>query len=243
VYEGTHGPVSGTAEYLVGQLGSREMGGSYYTLSDENNYMIWTVLKSCHERGWVYKGADAMPWCPRCSTGISQHEIVTEGYKELTHTSVYVKYPLREHEGSLLIWTTTPWTLTSNVAVAVHPELDYVKIKFEGDILYLSKVTVSSALQKKEYELLEEFKGADLEGWTYDGPFDDLELPREMGAHEAHRVIFWKEVGEDEGTGIVHIAPGAGKEDLELGKLYGLPIVAPLDEYGVFIDGLGWPCL
>ena len=120
-YVGSKGPVKGSAEYLVGQLGMPEMGGSYYTFSDENNYMIWKALKSCHDRGWIFLGADAMPWCPRCSTGISQHEIVTEGYQEVTHTSVYVLFRLKEHEGSLLIWTTTPWTLTSNVAAAVHP--------------------------------------------------------------------------------------------------------------------------
>ena len=240
VYQGTHGPVEGSAEWLVGQLGSRKMGGSYYTFSDENNYMIWSVLKSCHERGWIYKGSDSMPWCPRCSTGISQHEIVTEGYKELTHTSVYVKFPLREHDGNLLIWTTTPWTLTSNVAVAVHPELDYVKVRFEGEMLYLSKGTLQTAFNRKEYEILEEFKGEKLEGWTYKGPYDELETPKRMNVPEAHRVIFWDEVGEDEGTGMVHIAPGAGKEDLELGKELGLPVVAPLDEYGVFLDGFGW---
>ncbi len=92
-YIGSHGPVTGTAEYIVGQLGMPQIGGSYYTLSDENNYMIWTALKSCHDRGWIYRGQDSMPWCPRCSTGISQHEIVTEGYKEITHTTVFVKFP------------------------------------------------------------------------------------------------------------------------------------------------------
>ncbi len=240
VYQGTYGPVQGTAESLVGLLGSRLTGGSYYTLSDENNYMIWAVLKSCHDRGWIYKGADSMPWCPRCSTGISQHEIVTEGYRELTHTSVYVKFPLRGREGALLIWTTTPWTLTSNVAAAVHPDLDYVKIRYDDEILYLSKGTQASVFPKGGFEVLEELKGAHMEGWSYDGPFDELELPQGLGAPSAHRVIFWNEVGEAEGTGIVHIAPGAGKEDLELGKMYGLPTVAPLDEFGVFINGLGW---
>jgi isoleucyl-tRNA synthetase len=136
-YVGTHGPVEGTAEELVGKLGSQEMGGSYYTLSDENNYMIWTVLKNLHQRGWIYKGADSMPWCPRCSTGISQHEIVTEGYRELTHPSVYVRFPLRGREGSLLIWTTTPRTLPSKVAVAVHPELEYVKVMYQKEVFYL----------------------------------------------------------------------------------------------------------
>jgi len=99
---------------------------SYYTMSDENNYTIWHFLKTCHERGWIYKGHDVMPWCPRCGTGISEHEIVTEGYQERTHLSVFVHFPLSDEENaSLLAWTTTPWTLAANVAAAVHPELDY----------------------------------------------------------------------------------------------------------------------
>ena len=239
-YVGTHGPVTGTAEELVGKLGSREMGGSYFTFSDENNYMIWTVLKNLHQRGWIYRGFDSMPWCPRCSTGISQHEIVTEGYKELTHTSVYVKFSLRGMEGSLLIWTTTPWTLTSNVAVAVHPDLVYVKVKHDGEVLYLSKGTLQSVFPGGDHEVLQELEGSDLVGWKYDGPYDELELPKGLGAPEAHTVISWNEVGESEGTGMVHIAPGAGKEDFELGVEYGLPVVAPLDEFGVFVAGLGW---
>jgi isoleucyl-tRNA synthetase len=240
VYQGTHGPVYNTAEALVGNLGSREMGGSYFTLSDENNYMIWAVLKNLHQRGLIYKGTDSMPWCPRCSTGISQHEIVTEGYKELTHPSIYLKFPLRKKEGNLLIWTTTPWTLTSNVAVAVHPELDYVKVEYDNEILYLSKGTLGSVFPKGDYEILEELKGSAMKGWSYDGPYDEFELPRKLGVPKAHRVIFWEEVGETEGTGIVHIAPGAGKEDFELGIQYGLPVVAPLDEFGMFIEGLNW---
>ncbi len=240
-YVGSKGPVSGTAEYLVGQLGMPELGGSYYTFSDENNYMIWSMLKSCHERDWVYLGADAMPWCPRCSTGISQHEIVTEGYQEVTHTSVYVLFRLKDREGSLLIWTTTPWTLTSNVGAAVHPELDYVKIKYRDEIIYLSKGALKLAIQdQKNVEILGEIKGEEMDGWKYHGPFDDLTRIKEMGVPEAHRVIMWNEVGEEEGTGIVHIAPGAGKEDLELGKEYGFPAPAPLDEFGVIGEGFDW---
>jgi len=240
-YVGSKGPVKGPAEYLVGQLGSPEMGGSYYTFSDENNYMIWSALKSCHERGWIYLGADAMPWCPRCGTGISQHEIVTEGYKEITHTSVYVLFRLKDREGSLLIWTTTPWTLSCNVAAAVHPELTYVKIKYRDEILYLSKGALKSAIpDHKHVEILGELKGGEMDGWTYYGPFDELPKNIELGVPDAHRVIMWDEVGEEEGTGIVHIAPGAGKEDLELGRKYGLPIVAPLDEFGVIVEGFGW---
>src|SRR4030042_3378008 len=203
-YVGSRGPVRGTAEWLVGQLGMPELGGSYYTLSDENNYMIWRMLKSCHERGWIYLGADAMPWCPRCSTGISQHETVTEGYRELTHTSVYVLFRLRDREGSLLIWTTTPWTLTCNVAAAVHPDLTYVKARYRDQVLYLSKGTLKAAIQdQKNVEVLGELKGKEMEGWRYSGPYDDLPVIREMGVPEAHRVIMWAAVGEEEGTGIV----------------------------------------
>ena len=239
-YRSARGPVIGTAESLIGRLGSLETGGSYFTLSDENNYAIWSALKSCHERGWIYKGRDSMPWCPRCSTGISQHEIVTEGYREITHTSVYMEFHLRERDGSLLIWTTTPWTLTSNVAVAVHPDLDYVRVRHDGEVLYLSKGTLDSVFPDGGYEVLGELKGAEMDGWSYDGPYDELETPSRLGAPEAHRIIMWEEVGETEGTGLVHIAPGAGKEDLELGRKYGLPAVAPLDEFGVFIEGFGW---
>jgi len=240
-YVGSKGPVKGSAEYLVGNLGMPELGGSYYTFSDENNYMIWSALKSCHERGWVYLGADAMPWCPRCSTGISQHEIVTEGYQEVTHTSVYVLFRLKDQDGSLLIWTTTPWTLTSNVAAAVHPELDYVKVKYRDEVLYLSKGALKSAIpDQKNVEILGELKGAEMEGWKYTGPYDELTKIKELGVPDVHQVIMWEEVGEEEGTGIVHIAPGAGKEDLMLGREHGFPAPAPLDEFGVIIDGFDW---
>ncbi|RJS90391.1 isoleucine--tRNA ligase [Candidatus Bathyarchaeota archaeon] len=239
--QGPQGPVTGRVEMLVGRLGSPELGGSYFTFSDENNYMIWAFLKKCHERGLIYKGRDVMPWCPRCSTALSQHEIVTEGYREITHPSVFVKFPLRGREGeSLLIWTTTPWTLTSNVAVAVHPDLTYVKVRREGEILYLAKGTLPSVFPDGDYQVLEELRGAEMEGWIYDGPFDELPAEQRSGAVEAHRVILWEEVSEEEGTGLVHIAPGCGKEDFELSKRYGLPAVAPLDDFGVFIEGFGW---
>jgi hypothetical protein len=116
-------------------------------MADENNYSIWLFLKQCHDRGLIYRGIDSMPWCPRCSTGISHHEIATEGYEDITHTSMYVKLPLIERPGeSLLIWTTTPWTLPANVAAEVHPDLTYVRVRQGDDVLILSKGTVASAL-------------------------------------------------------------------------------------------------
>ncbi len=235
--QGPHGPVTDTVEMIVGRLGSPELGGSYLTLSNENNYTIWTALKKCHERGWVYKGNDVMPWCPRCSTALSEHEIVTEGYRELTHPGLTVTFPLRGREGEyLLVWTTTPWTLTSNVAAAVHPDLTYVRVRQGDKVLYLAKGLLPTL--DGGYEVLAELPGREMEGWTYDGPFDELLIQQAHGGPAAHRVILWDEVSEIEGTGIVHIAPGCGKEDLEMGREFGLPAIAPLDEFGVFVEGL-----
>ncbi|MBI2724360.1 MAG: isoleucine--tRNA ligase [Chloroflexi bacterium] len=211
---------------------------SYYTNSDENNYTIWLFLKRCWDQGWVYKGHDTIPWCPRCATGLSEHEIVTEGYREVTHESVYVKFPLLERPGeSLLVWTTTPWTLPANVAAAVHPELTYVKVRqtqADGtvDVLYLSKGALKTAV-RGESDVLSEHPGADLVGLTYRGPFD--ELPAQQGI--THRVIEWRDVSDEEGTGIVHIAPGCGKEDFALSKEHDLAVIAPSDDEGIYVDG------
>ncbi len=235
---GPQGPVTDTVEQIVGRLGLPELGGSYFTFSNENNYMIWTFLKRCWERGWLYKGTDVMPWCPRCATGISQHEIATEGYQERTHPSVILRFPLRGRPSeSLLVWTTTPWTLTSNVAAAAGPKLTYVRVRQGDEVFYLSKGTLHQL--SGPYEVLEEMMGTALEGWTYDGPFDELEAQREAGGPQAHRVVLWDEVGEAEGTGIVHIAPGCGAEDFALSREYNLPAIAPLDEEGYFIPGFG----
>ncbi|WP_420630715.1 isoleucine--tRNA ligase [Candidatus Leptofilum sp.] len=253
IIQGPNGPISGTVEQLVGMLGLPEVGGSYFTFSNENNYMIWRFLKMCRDNGWLYKGTDVMPWCARCGTGISQHEIVTDGYFEVTHDSVFVKFPIVSKtsvffektdvsQEALLVWTTTPWTLTSNVAAAVGPELDYVKVQHEdGWTYYLAEEAAKNTLIGK-YEVVGKLKGEELVGWEYRGPFD--ELPAAMGAFAeagyTHRVITWKEVGADEGTGIVHIAPGCGAEDFQLSKEHDLPIIAPLNESGVYIAGFDW---
>ncbi len=257
------GPVTDTIEQIVGRLGLPDLGGSYFTFSNENNYMIWTFLKKCWEKGWLYRGADVMPWCPRCATAISQHEIVTDGYAELTHRSVTLRFPLLEENGqrrlednlpaSLLVWTTTPWTLTSNIAAAVGPDLDYVKVRQGEEVLYLSKGTLHMLLG--EYQILAELKGAHMLGWRYAGPFDELPAAQKPGGHtvlrelvkdvtlnavQAHRVIAWEEVGETEGTGIVHIATGCGAEDFALGREHGFPLIAPLDDEGTFVEGFDW---
>ncbi|PIZ58545.1 isoleucine--tRNA ligase [bacterium (Candidatus Torokbacteria) CG_4_10_14_0_2_um_filter_35_8] len=213
-----------------------DWGNSYYTMSDENNYTIWHFLKTCHEKGWLYKGHDVVPWCPRCGTAISQHEILTEEYKELTHKSVYVRLPIKNRKNEyLLIWTTTPWTLTSNVAVAVNPELNYVKVKQNDNIYYLLEKAVSCL--EGEYKIERKLKGKELIGLEYKGLFDDLPEVREK--RPKHIVIVWDEISEEEGTGLVHIAPGCGEEDFQLSKEHNLVAIAPIDEEGKFVKGFG----
>jgi len=245
--EGPAGPVTDTVEMLVGRLGSKEVGGSYFTFSNENNDLIWGFLAECHRRGWLYKGHDTMPWCARCGTGLSQAEI-NEGYQDRDDPGLTIRLPLLDRPGeSLLVWTTTPWTLTSNVAAAVGDDLRYVKVQQGDEAFWLAKGTLKQALVGP-FQVVEERAGAELVGWRYAGPYDDLPAVKAAfakGAHDEpdrpyeHRVVAWDEVGEDEGTGIVHVAPGCGAEDFQLGKRLGLPVVAPLDEAGIILDGFG----
>jgi isoleucyl-tRNA synthetase len=238
--QGTDGPVTDTVEMLVGRLGMPEVGGSYFTFSNENNDLIWGFLAEVHRRGWLYKGHDTMPWCARCGTGLSQTE-VNEGYQDKDDPGLTVRFPLIDRPGeSLLVWTTTPWTLTSNVAAAVGENLRYVKVRQGDDLFWLGKGTLKTALQGP-FQVEEELAGRDLVGWRYEGPFDELPAVRaafEPDGYE-HRIVAWSEVGEDEGTGIVHIAPGCGAEDFQLGKALGLPVIAPLDESGIVLAGFG----
>ncbi len=239
--EGPGGPVTDTVEMLVGRLGMPDVGGSYFTFSNENNDLIWGFLAECHRRGWIYRGHDTMPWCPRCGTGLSQMEM-NEGYQEREDPGLTVRLPLVDRPGeALLVWTTTPWTLAANVAAAVGPDLRYVRVRQGGDQLWLGKGTLRQALQGP-FEVLEERSGADLAGWRYTGPYDDLPAIRDAFADAGyeHRVVTWSDVGEDEGTGIVHIAPGCGAEDYQLGVSLGLPVVGPIDEDGRYYPGFGW---
>jgi isoleucyl-tRNA synthetase len=213
---------------------------SYFTYSDLNISHIWHVLKLCQEKGWLYKGHRSMPWCARCGTALSQHEMTaTNSYREMTHQAVFVRFPIegRKNE-SFLVWTTTPWTLAANVAVAVHPDLDYVRAKVGDEVLILSRGTSGSAL-RSDATILETVRGRDLVGLRYRGPFDE-ELPAARESVPGHRVIAWKDVGEAEGTGMVHIAPGCGAEDFALSKSEKLPVLVPIDEMARYVKGYGW---
>ncbi len=240
---GAHGPVTAPAELLAGRLGSPEIGGSYFTFSDENNDLIWRFLAECHRRGWLYKGTDSMPWCARCGTGISQHEM-TEGYADRDDPSLYFAFDLVDRPGEQLIaWTTTPWTVPANVAAAVHPDVDYELVEFDGRRLWMAAARRAATLGggAPRASVIERRKGAELVGWRYRGAFDALPAVTaalgEGGA--AHRVVSWSEVGAEEGSGIVHIAPGCGSEDHALGRSEGLPSIAPIDESGIYLEGFG----
>jgi len=237
---------------------------SYFTMSEENNYSIWRFLHTCHEQKQIYKSHDVMPWCGRCGTGLSQMEL-SEGYRAVLHTAVFVAFPLREKPGeALLVWTTTPWTLTSNVAAAVSATMTYLRVKAGARIYYVAKsnweaareqpatpahgqaappnlmplkAVVRQVAEGKEPEILGEVLGSALVGLTYEGPYDHLEAVGNVG--EVHRVVAWDHVTEGEGSGIVHIAPGCGGDDYRLGNTENLPKIAPLLETGEFKPGFG----
>jgi isoleucyl-tRNA synthetase len=204
-----------------------DWGNDYFTFSDTNIEYIWKFLKRVHEQGWLYLGHRSTEWCPRCGTSISQHEL-TGSYVDRADPSLYVRFPLLDRPGeSVVVWTTTPWTLPANVAAAVNPEADYGR-RLNGEWV--------AAPRYPDERFGEILKGADLVGWRYRGPFDAL--PAASGVE--HRVIPWDEVTLDEGTGIVHIAPGCGREDFELSRVNDLPVITPVDEAGRFYDDFGW---
>ncbi len=204
-----------------------DWGTDYFTFSDTNIEYIWRFLHLVHERGWLYLGHRSTEWCPRCGTSISAHELVGS-YVDRADPSLYVRFPLLERPGeALVIWTTTPWTLPANVAAAVKPDAEYAR-RGNGEWVAAARYPDETFLERKQ--------GAELVGWTYAGPFDEL-LP---GAGVEHRVIPWDDVTLDDGTGIVHIAPGCGSEDFELSRAHDLPVLTPVDESGRFYDEYGW---
>ncbi len=219
------------AERITDQ--SRRLGmwmdwdNDYYTFSDTNIEYIWRFLKTVHERGWLYQGHRSNVWCPRCGTSISQHELVGS-YEDRADPSLYVRFPLVDRPGeALVVWTTTPWTLPANVAAAVKPDAEY-GLTQDGRWLAVARFP--------DEEYVRRSAGADLVGLAYEGPYDALPV----AAGVEHRVIPWDDVTMEEGTGIVHIAPGCGAEDFELSKEHGLAVLMPVDEAGRFYDDYGW---
>jgi len=195
----------------------------------ENNYIesVWWALKQYFEKGMIYKGFKIQPYCPRCETPLSSHE-VSLGYKDVKDPSVYVKMKLKGEENTyFLVWTTTPWTLISNVALAVHSNIDYVKVEHHGERLILAEARLG--VLADEYTVLEKFKGAALAGKEYE---------RLYSYHQADErgwyVIEGDFVTTEDGSGIVHIAPAYGEDDYQIGRKYGLPTIHPVNKSGEF---------
>jgi isoleucyl-tRNA synthetase len=219
---------------------------SYYTMSDENNYMIWFFIKTCHENGWIYKGTDVVPWCPRCETAISQHEILTEDYKEVTHTSIYLKLPIKDRKNEyLLIWTTTPWTIPANTAVAVDPDLEYSLVASDGEKYWVAR-KLADRIFGKGFKPLETVKGSELVDLRYRGPYDHLPYVSKIAPFDMklfHTVVatdpLIMPISVEEGTGLVHTSTSTGEEDHRLGKKIGLPVIPAIDDRANYLEGFG----
>ena len=206
---------------------------SYFTFSDTNISYIWRFLHEVQGQGRLYRGHRSTEWCPRCGTSISAHELIGN-FVDQEDPSIYVRFPLLDREGeAIVVWTTTPWTLPANVAAAVSPTARYGRR--DGDWWAVERPGLDGK-PVDETAFDEVVTGADMVGWRYRGPYDDL---RPASTVE-HRVIPWDGVSMNDGTGIVHIAPGCGTEDFTLGQVNDLPVITPVDEAGLFYPDFGW---
>jgi len=202
---------------------------AYFTLSDEYVECVWWSLKQVWDKGLLYQGYKVVPYCPRCGTALSSHEVAL-GYKDVHDPSVFVRFPVRGEDGvSLVGWTTTPWTLLSNAALAVHPDVDYVRVRHGDERLILAEALVERVLGEGA-EVEERMKGSDLEGTAYEPPFPYISDYGERG----HTVLTADFVTTEDGTGIVHTAIAFGEDDFRLGERYGLTIQNPVRPDGTF---------
>jgi isoleucyl-tRNA synthetase len=203
---------------------------AYFTLHNTYIESVWYLLKQIWEKGLIYQGYKVVPYDPRIGATLSSHE-VAQGYREVEDPSVYVRFKvLGEQDTYLLAWTTTPWTLPSNLLLAVHPDVEYAWVKYEKDTLILAKALVEAVLQGGQYEILKTARGTELDGLRYERLFDYLPV-----AGDVCRVRPAEFVTTADGTGIVHIAPAYGEDDLRLGQKYGLPVLHGVGDDGYFL--------
>lgn len=202
---------------------------AYITCTNEYIESVWWALKEFYSKGLIYKGFKIVPQCPHCETPLSSHELAL-GYQDVQDMNVYVKFQCVDEDANILVWTTTPWTLISNVALAVHPDVDYVRVRTpEHGVLYLAKARLS--VIGEDYELLAEMKGADLLGKEYHRLFDYVPVEK-----KAFYVVAGDFVTTEDGSGVVHIAPAFGVDDYEMMKKYDLPFVLPVTTGGRFTE-------
>ena len=209
---------------------------AYWTMAPEYVESVWWSLKEIWKKGLLVQDHRVAPYCPRCGTGLSDHELA-QGYETVTDPSVYVRFPVTSGElaelgAALLVWTTTPWTLVSNTAIAVNPEVDYVvaevTVEDAKEILIVAQPLLSALTG--EVNILKTLKGRDLERVTYKRPLDLIEIP------DSHFVVLADYVTTEDGTGLVHQSPAFGADDLAVCRAYGLPVVNPIAPNGTFLS-------
>ncbi len=208
-----------------------DMEHPYVTCDNRYIESVWNILKRFFDAGLVYEGHRIVPYCPRCETSLSSHE-VSQGYREVSDPSVFVRFRRRGADEDFLVWTTTPWTLVSNVALAVGPDHEYLRVRHEGRTLVLAAARADAVLGDG-YEVLDRMRGADLVGATYEPLFDFF-----ADTEGAFGVVPGDFVSLEEGTGIVHIAPAFGEDDYRLHREHGLPIIQAVTPRGTFTDDI-----
>jgi isoleucyl-tRNA synthetase len=204
---------------------------AYWTMTPDYVESVWWALKQIFDKGLLVEDYRVAPYCPRCGTGLSDHE-VAQGYEDVTDPSVYVRFPVTSGpwagRADLLVWTTTPWTLVSNTAIAVNPSVTYVAARQGDSTLVVAEPLLHKALGD-DVEVVATFSGSDMERWTYQRPFEYVEIP------DAHVVVLADYVTTEDGTGLVHQAPAFGADDLAVSRAYGLPVVNPIGTDGHFL--------
>lgn len=212
-----------------------DMDNPYITLDNDYIETLWWIIKEFFDAGMIYEGHKILPYCPRCGTGLASHE-VAQGYKEVKVTTITAKFKRKDADEYFLAWTTTPWTLASNVSLTVGPDIDYVKVRMtagdeEGSVFYVAKVLADKVLGEGNYEVIEEMKGKALEYVEY-----EQLMPFVKPDKKAFYVTCADYVTIEDGTGIVHTAPAFGEDDYNTGRRYGLPVVNPVDEQGRYTE-------
>lgn len=205
-----------------------DMDDPYITLKNDYIESVWWSLQQAWEKKLLYKGHKVVPYCPRCGTALSAHE-VAQGYQTVKDPSIFVKFKLKDEDSYFLAWTTTPWTLLSNVALAVNPDELYIKVRYHGQELILAEQRASTLLKGEDYELIDGFKGKELEHKEYEPLFPYVHPDK-----KAWYIICADFVTMDDGTGIVHIAPAFGEDDYNVGLDYDLPVVQLVNLDGTF---------
>ena len=226
-YEGLWRDMTERMAYLI------DLDDPYITLNDEYIESVWHILDKMHKEGYIYEGHKILPYCPRCGTGLASHE-VAQGYKEIKSNTLIAKFKLVGKDNEyFLAWTTTPWTLASNVALTVSPTETYVKAKQGEEVYYLSK-TLAPKVLGEDFEVLEEVLGTDLEYMEY-----EQLMPFVKPDKKAFFVLVGDFVTTEDGTGIVHTAPAFGEDDYNVCKKYNLPVLQPVNDEGKYV-GTPW---